>query len=167
MDLDLGLPDSSAVLDAANIAVIFDTPTPPVAVDLTGLVAIRAEGRPLSVCIPQRDDAPDGHVVVAASGRVMASAAKLPSFAGETLLLETRTGSVNVPVHRDSEGTWAAGPLPQTPTQPPIGLRWSYEGGILDLDLITAWSSWSEDPSGAYLVQQAAIELTVLEWARG
>jgi len=166
MDLVLGLPDSDAVLDAANVAVIFDTPIPPVAVDLTGLVAIRAEGRPLSACIAQRNDAPDGHAVVAASGRVMASEAKLPRFLGDALLLRTRTGPVNVPVRRDHEGAWVAGPLLQTPTQPPIGLRWSYEGGILDLDLITAWSPWIEDPSGAYLVQQATLALAALGWAR-
>lgn len=166
MDLDLGLPDSNAVLDAANVAVIFDTPIPPAAVDLAGLVAIRAEGRPLSVCIAQRDDAPDGHVVVVASGRVMASEARLPSFAGEALWLETRTGPVNVPVRRDHEGAWVAGPPPQTPTQPPIGMRWSYEGGVLDLDLVTGWSYWSEDPGGAYLVQQVSIALVALDWVR-
>jgi hypothetical protein len=166
MDVHLGLPDPEVVLDAARVAVVLEMPVTPVTVDLTRVVVIRAEGRPLSVCIAERHDAPDGYVVVAANGRVVASEAKLPSFGGDTLPLETRTGPVSVPVHRDDEGVWVAGPLPETPTQPPIGMRWSYEGGILDLDVVMAWSSWSEEPPGAYLVQQATAALVASGWAR-
>jgi hypothetical protein len=166
MDLDLGLPNPEVVLDAASVAVTFETPATPVTVDLTGVVVVRAKGRPLSVCIAQRHDAPDGYVVVAASGRVVASEAKLPSFGGDTLSLQTRTGPVSVLVHRDLEGVWVAGPLPETPTQPPIGMRWSYVGGILDLDVVTAWSSSSEEPPGAHLVQQATTALVALGWSR-
>ncbi len=61
MDLDLGLPDPDVVLDEASVDldeasvdVVLEMPVTPVIVDLTGVVVIRAEGRPLSVCIPQR-----------------------------------------------------------------------------------------------------------------
>lgn len=166
MDLELGLPAPDADLDAPSIAVVFEMPAAPVCIDLAGVATVRAAGRPLSSCVASRIDAPAGHVVVAANGHIMASEARLPGFRGDALRLETRTGAVSVPVRRDLDGAWVAGPLLETPTQPPIGVRWSYEGGMLNLDVALAWSSWSDDPAGSYLVEQVARALVASGWER-
>jgi hypothetical protein len=166
MDFELGLLAPTADLDSPSMAVVFATPAAPVCVDLTGLATVRAEGRSLSSCVASRFDAPVNHIVVAGNGRVMASEARLPGFRGDVLRLETRTGTAQVPVRHDHDGAWVAGPLLETPTQPPIGVRWSYEGGMLNLDVAIAWSSWSEDSAGAYLVEQATSALVTSGWRR-
>ena len=166
MDLDLGLPAPDADLDAPRFVVVFEMPAAPVRIDLDGVATVRAEGRQLSACVASRFDAPAGHVVVAANGGIMASEARLPGFRGDALRLETRTGTVSVPVRHDLDGAWVAGPLLETPTQPPIGVRWSYEGGMLNLDIAIAWSSWSDDPAGAYVVEQVATALVTSGWER-
>jgi hypothetical protein len=163
MDSALGLPRPSVALDAASLAIVYEIPSE-VALNWTGLTIVHAGDRPMAECIAPRYDAPPGHLVAAASGYLMASAARLPSFEGDLLPLETRTGRVNVPVRHDSNGVWVAGPLHETPTQPPIGASWSYYGGVFHLDIITGWSPWSEDPLGAYLVQQATIALVHSHW---
>ena len=164
MDSALGLPRPSVALDAASVTIMYEIPSEQVVVNLTGLTTVPAEDRPMAACIAPRHDAPPGNLIAAASGWLMASAARLPSFEGDLLPLEARTGRVNVPVRHDSSGVWVAGPLRETPTQPPIGAYWSYEGGVLDLDIVAEWSPWSDDPPGAYLVQQATLALVHSGW---
>lgn len=164
LDLELGLSHPELVIEGATTAVVYGTPSNHVAIDLSDATIVRAEGRPLTACLAPRADAPPGHVIVAADGRFAASEARLPGYAGEALPLETRAGQVSVPVRHDSAGAWVAGPLRETPTQPPIGVRWLYEGGVMLLELVAGWSSWSDDPAGAALVQDARTALASSGW---
>jgi hypothetical protein len=164
LDLELGLPHPGLVAKGARIAVVYETPESHVVIDLSGATVVRAEGRPLATCIAPRDDAPGGHVIVAANGRLAASEARLPGFSGATLSLMTRVGQIAVPVRHDGTGAWVAGPLRETPTQPPIGVRWAYECGYLTLELVAGWSSWTEDQTGAALAAEATGALITSGW---
>ena len=71
-------------------------------------------------------------------------------FARDTFLVESRTGRLEFPLVRHDDGLWVYGPKNVYRSYPPIGIRFTSEGGAHKMNIYVAWSMWYDANSFGY-----------------
>jgi hypothetical protein len=117
----------------------------------------------------QRCPLPDTHTLCITGLAVTACCAWLAAAsdapAESVLPVVWDNGILEPPVVRDAIGAWVAGPVPPLPSQPPVEVSISKEGGEAVLHVTTHWSLWTaagHDPAGR--LRQAFGKIVAQGW---
>jgi hypothetical protein len=84
---------------------------------------------------------------------------------GQNLVLLTEGGTTEVQVYVHDGIAWVCGPLPIAPGEPPIGLEFFQDSGVITLNAYLHWSAWTENGSeGRAALSEGLARLQQLEW---
>ncbi len=81
------------------------------------------------------------------------------------LTLESEMGPVEVPVRVVDSTHWVCGPVLAAPFEPPIGLAFYNEGGLISLKIHIHWSWWTEpDAAGRRALENCMAQILDQGW---